>query len=183
MTGSHDNKSSPQFQGVTDLELNKESQSSVTHQLHPTHSLRTPTPRTYNGKEYYCASDVAKIIGVSRIAVVKWNNELWHGAQWFTADLKTHDGVYLYEIERVEQLKSVYHPKWTRGGYETAPFDDNQSRIAENITFFSTGSTENSLNRILLTLSDSRTTPKFTPSMFPIKTNWRLWLEKLSNSP
>ena len=106
----NDNKGSPQIQDVH-----------VKNDLQPTHTLRTPTPRTYNGKEYYCASDVAKIIGVDRTRVVRWNNELWHGAQWFTADLKTHDGVYLYEIERVEQLKSVYHKDWTWGGYQPSP--------------------------------------------------------------
>ena len=107
MIGSHDSKSSPQNQDVR-----------IKTEPTPAHTLRTPTPRTYNGKKYYCASDVAKIIGVDRTRVVRWNNELWHGAQWFTADLKTHDGVYLYEIERVMQLASVYHPKWSRGSYE-----------------------------------------------------------------
>ncbi|MBQ3433868.1 MAG: hypothetical protein IJG24_02345, partial [Selenomonadaceae bacterium] len=79
----------------------------------------------YNGKQYYCASDVAKILGVSKKTVCQWNNELWHGAQQFTADLKTHDGVYLYTVERVEQIKSVYHPKWMRGGYEPSPAEDD----------------------------------------------------------
>ena len=69
-------------------------------------------PRTFNGKEYFAAADIAKILGVAKKTVLQWNNELWHGAQWFTADIKTHDGVYLYEIERVEQLKSVYRPDW-----------------------------------------------------------------------
>ena len=113
MIGSHDSKSSPQNQDVR-----------IKTEPTPAHTLRTPTPRTYNGKKYYCASDVAKIIGVDRTRVVRWNNELWHGAQWFTADLKTHDGVYLYEVERVMQLKSIYHPKWMRGSYEPAPVPD-----------------------------------------------------------
>ena len=124
MDVSNDSKRSPKNQGVC-----------VKSNFTPTHTLRTPTPRTYNGKEYYCASDVAHIIGVDRSRVVRWNNELWHGAQWFTADIKTHDGVYLYEIERVYQLKSVYHAKWMRGGYQPAPVDENQRRFEELTTF------------------------------------------------
>ena len=119
MNSSDDSKKAEKAQDVIDC------QRSVTDQLHPTHTLRTPTPRRYEGKEYYCASDVAKIIGVTRIAVVKWNNELWHGALWFTADVKTHDGIYLYEVERVMQLKSVYHRNWMRGGYQSSPTTAN----------------------------------------------------------
>ena len=114
------NKASNENQGVTEVKPHTGIQNPVTPQLHSstprnselTHTTRTPTPHTYNGKEYYRASDIAKILGVSRIAVVKWNNNLWHGAPWFTADLKTHDGVYLYSVERVMRLKSVYHPDW-----------------------------------------------------------------------
>ena len=75
-----------------------------------------PTPRIFDGKNYYATADIAKIIGVSR-RTVSW----WHTNGLFVADLRTHDGVYLYEIERVEQLKSVYHPKWMRGGYQPVP--------------------------------------------------------------
>ena len=77
----------------------------VTPELHP-------LPRTFEGKEYYGAADVAQIMGVTRITVLQW-----HKKELFTADKRTHDGVYLYEIERVMQLKEVYHSDWKRGGY------------------------------------------------------------------
>ena len=79
-----------------------------------------PTPRTYEGVEYYGADDVAKIIGVTRRNVL-----YWHQQGLFLADKRAHDGRYLYTVERVEQLKSVYHPKWMRGGYEPSPADDD----------------------------------------------------------
>ena len=92
-------------------------------------------PRTYNGKQYYCASDVANILGVSKKTVWQWNTELWNGAQQFTADIKTHDGVYLYEVERVEQLKSVYHPKWMRGGYEPSPTTSDKPNVTVSMEY------------------------------------------------
>ena len=61
---------------------------------------------------------MAKIIGVSKQAVWKWQNELYMGAPLFTADARAHDGRYLYDVERVMQLKAVYHKDWMRGGYE-----------------------------------------------------------------
>ena len=33
-------------------------------------------------------------------------------------------------------MESVYHPNWTRGGYEPAPFDQIQRRIEEADNFF-----------------------------------------------
>ena len=112
------NKGSPKNQGVNDLSTQK--------------IIDTPlTPRTYEGKLYYGAADVAKIIGVGRTTVL-----FWHQKELFTADVRTHDGVYLYEIERVMQLKSVYHPNWTRGGYEPAPVDEKQRRITKLAHFF-----------------------------------------------
>ena len=78
--------------------------------------VQMPTPRTFNGKKYYGTDDVAKIIGVNRKTV--WQ---WHAEGLFLADERAHDGRYLYEIERVMQLKSVYHSNWTRGGYEESP--------------------------------------------------------------
>lgn len=88
---------------------------------------RLYTPRTYEGKEYYGAEDVAKIIGVTKPAVIDW-----HKKGLFTADARAHDGRYLYDVERVMQLKSVYHPKWMRGGYEPSPTTqaDNMTRQA-----------------------------------------------------
>ena len=89
--------------------------------------VQLPKPRTYEGKEYYGVDDVAKILGVTRQSVAKWQNTLYMGAPIFTADERAHDGRYLYEVERVMQLKSVYHPKWTRGGYEPSPTTYEQS--------------------------------------------------------
>lgn len=84
------------------------------------------TPRTYEGVEYYGAEDVAKIIGVSKPAVIDW-----HKKNLFTADARAHDGRYLYTVERVEQLKSVYHPKWMRGGYEPSPTTTEKSDFTD----------------------------------------------------
>ena len=84
------------------------------------------TPRTYEGVEYYGAEDVAKIIGVSKPAVIDW-----HKKNLFTADKRAHDGRYLYTVERVEQLKSVYHPKWMRGGYEPSPTTTEKSDFTD----------------------------------------------------
>ena len=81
-----------------------------------------PLPRVFEGKEYYGAEDVAKIIGVDRTTVLNWQKK-----GIFTADTRAHDGRYLYEVERVMQLKSVYHPNWTRGGYEEAPAEIKRS--------------------------------------------------------
>ncbi|MBQ3443764.1 MAG: PriCT-2 domain-containing protein [Selenomonadaceae bacterium] len=94
MIDSHDNKGSPNLQVPTDYQL---------------------PPRTYKGKLYYATADVAKIIGVTKQAVEKWRNK-----GWYQPDLQT-DGVYLYEVERVYQLKSVYHPNWMRSWYQPAP--------------------------------------------------------------
>ena len=72
----------------------------------------TPRPRTYEGVDYYGAEDVAKILGVTRVAVLKWEQK-----GYFTADRRAHDGRYLYTVERVMQLKSVYRPDWNQPAY------------------------------------------------------------------
>ena len=96
------------------------------------HGIATPlpTPRTYKGKKFYGTDEVAKILGVARRTVSHWHNSSFFSAPIFTADLKTHGGVYLYEVERVMQLKSVYHPKWMRGSYEPAPTDPADTPLA-----------------------------------------------------
>ena len=38
--------------------------------------------------------------------------EYWRKRGWFNADLIDHNGVYLYSVERVEQLKAVYRRDW-----------------------------------------------------------------------
>lgn len=80
-------------------------------------------PSEFNGKKYYGLADVAKIIGVDKTTVWHWQNDLYLGCPLFTPDERAHDGRYLYEVERVMQLKSVYHPKWMHGGYESAPWE------------------------------------------------------------
>ncbi len=92
-----------------------------------TSPIPLPMPREFNGKKYYGAADVAKILGVTQKTVWKWQNELYFGCPLFTADERAHDGRYLYTVERVMQLKSVYHPNWTRGGYEEAPAEIKRS--------------------------------------------------------
>ena len=84
-------------------------------------NVKLPMPREFNGKKYYGAADVAKIIGVSKKTVWQWQTTLYFDCPLFTADERAHDGRYLYEVERVMQLKSVYHPNWTRGGYQPSP--------------------------------------------------------------
>ena len=116
----NDNKSSPQMQDVNDMSTKKIIDTPL-----------TPRPRTYEGKEYYGAADVAKIIGVGRTTVLFWEQQ-----GLFLADARAHDGRYLYEVERVMQLKAVYHPNWTRGGYEPTPVDEKQSQIATAGNFF-----------------------------------------------
>lgn len=69
-------------------------------------------PRTYEGVEYYGAEDVAKIIGVKRQTVMYWQKK-----GHFTADKRAHDGRYLYLVERVMQLKSVYRSDWNQPAY------------------------------------------------------------------
>ena len=64
---------------------------------------------------YVKTDQVAKIIGVTKQTV-----EYWRKRGWFRADLVDHNGVYWYTAEHVEQLKAVYHPNWTRGGYQSA---------------------------------------------------------------
>ena len=64
---------------------------------------------------YVKTDQVAKIIGVTKQTV-----EYWRKRGWFRADLVDHNGVYYYTAEHVEQLKAVYHPNWTRGGYRSA---------------------------------------------------------------
>ena len=53
---------------------------------------------------FYRTTEVAKTIGVTRKAVEKWRNK-----GWFVPDFVDHTGVFYYSIERVMQLKSVYH--------------------------------------------------------------------------
>ena len=122
----YDNKSSPQNQVQT----------AGNDQVTDYQKVKLPTPRKYEGKEYYGTDDVAKILGVTRKTVWQWHTTLYFDCPLFTADERAHDGRYLYEIERVMQLKAVYHPNWTRGGYAPAPVNDKQSHINTAVNFF-----------------------------------------------
>ena len=120
---SNDNKGSPQIQ---DVQIKNNCQPICTPfapstENAPANKVQMPTPRKFEGKDYYGTADVAKIIGVTR-QNVSW----WHNQGLFIADVRTHDGVYLYEIERVMQLKSVYHANWMRGGYQPSPTTSEQ---------------------------------------------------------
>ena len=101
--------------------------------------VQMPTPRTFNGRKYYGTDDVAKIIGVTRQTVSNWNSTLYFGCPPFTADERAHDGRYLYDVERVMQLKAVYRANWTLGSYEPniktpAAMDDHQpAQILKNL--------------------------------------------------
>ena len=66
----------------------------------------TPTDEQ-NKTGYVKTEQVAKNIGVTKQAVIKWRK-----LGWFSADLVDHNGVYLYSVERVEQLKAVYRRDW-----------------------------------------------------------------------
>ena len=57
--------------------------------------VKLPMPREFNGKKYYGAADVAKIIGVSKKTVWQWQNDLYFDCPLFTADERAHDGRYL----------------------------------------------------------------------------------------
>ena len=64
---------------------------------------------------FLTTAEVATRLGVTKQAVEKWRKQ-----GRFTEDHIDIHGVYWYTAERVEQLKAVYHPNWTRGGYQSA---------------------------------------------------------------
>ena len=115
---NNDNKKSPQIQEVQMKSICYpiDTPFAPANANTPANSVQIPMPREFNGKKYYGAADVAKILGVTR-QNVSW----WHTQGLFTADERAHDGRYLYEVERVMQLKAVYHKDWMRGGYQPSP--------------------------------------------------------------
>ena len=58
---------------------------------------------------FYTTDEVAKILGVTKQAVIKWRQK-----KIFGEDILDHCGVYWYSAERVEQLQSVYRKDWHR---------------------------------------------------------------------
>ena len=96
--------------------------------------VKLPMPREFNGKKYYGAADVAKIIGVGRTTVLFWEQQ-----GLFKADLRAHDGRYLYEVERVMQLAEVYHRGWKQPAYlaraaQVPPKKEERTMKTENKT-------------------------------------------------
>ena len=75
-----------------------------------------PLPRIKAGQKFYTTEQVAKKIGVDKKTVRNWRKQ-----GLFVNDETSHTGAFLYAVERVEQLKSVYHSRWTHGGYEPSP--------------------------------------------------------------
>ena len=76
--------------------------------FHPSYPTRSKTGvNALNG--YFTTEQVAKIIDVTKQAVIKWRKR-----GWFNADLVDHNGVYWYLEERVEQLKEVYRRDWQK---------------------------------------------------------------------
>lgn len=71
-----------------------------------------PLPRIKSGQRFYTTDQVARIIGVDKKTVRNWREQ-----GIFVHDDTSHTGAFLYAIERVEQLKSVYHKDWIWGGY------------------------------------------------------------------
>ena len=117
-----DTKKTADKQDVTD---SQSSYPSVTPQLLTSSSI--PTPKGYKGMNYYTTEEVAKIIGVTKQGVIKWRK-----LGWFNADLVTHDGVYLYSPERVEQLKAVYRRDWQRAYRGNAASDAKDQELGIN---------------------------------------------------
>ena len=127
MIDSHNNKGSPKFQGV-----NAQSDKKAFHtQFTPPTPSKSevnepPTPDKAKKTDYMSTNDVAKIIGVDRTTVIYWRKQ-----GLFTADMIDHAGVYYYTVERVTQLKAVYHPNWKRGGYQPSSTTSEPEPVKE----------------------------------------------------
>lgn len=91
-------------------------------------STSVPPPKGYRGLNYFTTKEVAKIIGVTKPAVEKWRKR-----GWFNADLVTHDGVYLYSPERVEQLKAVYRRDWQRAWRKNETTADSEEKAVPEL--------------------------------------------------
>ena len=115
----NDTKKNADKQPVTDSES---SYPAVTPQLLTSSSI--PTPKGYKGMNYFTTEEVAKIIGVTKQGVIKWRK-----LGWFNADLVTHDGVYLYSPERVEQLKAVYRRDWQTAWRKNATAEREEKAV------------------------------------------------------
>ncbi|MBQ3442617.1 MAG: hypothetical protein IJG33_05150, partial [Selenomonadaceae bacterium] len=118
MNDSNDNKSSPKIQDATEvappLHTPTGTNAPPTNQ---TSSTSVPAPRVYKKLKYYTTEESAQIIGVTRKAVEKWRK-----MGIFKEDIKTHEGIYLYAAERIEQMRDTYRRNWRtawRGEVET----------------------------------------------------------------
>ena len=81
-----------------------------------------PQVKKSNRDEFLTTAQVAKIIGVGRKTV-----EYWRQKRIFVEDLIDHKGVYLYGVERVMQLKSVYHKGWDKTYSNVASVSSGQN--------------------------------------------------------
>ena len=79
---------------------------------------------------YLKTAQVAKILEVDRTAVIYWRKR-----GWFNADLVTHDGVYLYSSERVEQLKAVYRRDWQTAWSGNTATDSEKKSVPEMFAY------------------------------------------------
>lgn len=105
----------------SDSEVDDSMENARTPQL----PLSYPNVKKSNREGYYTQDEVAKIIGVTKQAVIKWRQQ-----GIFVEDLRDHNGVYLYSKEKVMQLKEVYHKNWTLGGY-AAQIDDTSGTVQD----------------------------------------------------
>lgn len=98
---------------------------------HQTTTKSPPTPDKADKADYLSTAVTAKIIGVTKQTVENWRKK-----GWLAADLIDHKGVFYYTVERVMQLKSVYHSKWTHGSYQPASDEPSEQDRARAMLAF-----------------------------------------------
>ena len=78
-----------------------------------------------NNPNLFTTVEAAKFLGVNEKILRKWRTQEINGIKVFEPDVIDHDGVYLYDSERLKQLKSVYHSNWRKSSYK--PNEDSDS--------------------------------------------------------
>lgn len=126
----NDNKKSAGGKVQTPQTEQKLTANSVAEPSFPSVCTSFPAPKGYRGLNYFTTKEVSKIIGVTKQAVEKWRK-----LGWFNADLVTHDGVYLYSIEHVEQLKSVYRRDWQKAWRGETATDSEKKSVPEMFAY------------------------------------------------
>ena len=89
-----------------------------------------PKSDKINMPGYLKTAQVAKMLEVDRTTVIYWRKR-----GWFNADLVTHDGVYLYSSERVEQLKAVYRRDWQTAWSGNTATDSEKKSVPEMFAY------------------------------------------------